>query len=151
MSPDHSRRNFLKFAPGTIALLSIARGALAQNAPPGGPANPTNKQNTGTGGGGGFGGGMSPGPAAHNGDFDPGKVSSIHDKSKTEPPSKPRKDLAADQKSMREEVQQLVRDTQDLMNAVEQFGSEQPLSPELIGKTKEIEKLAHDIAALAKG
>jgi hypothetical protein len=149
MSPGHSRRNFLKLAPATVALLSIARRVLAQNLPPGGPANPTSKQNSGSGGG--FGGGMPPGPAAHNGDFDPGKVSSIHDKAKTEPPSKPRKDLAADQKSMREEVQQLVRDTQDLKNAVEQFGSAQQLSPELVGKTKEIEKLAHDIAALAKG
>jgi hypothetical protein len=74
----------------------------------------------------------------------------MRDKSKTEPPAKPRKDLAADQKSMRGEVQQLARDAQELKNAIEQVGPMQALPTELIGKTKEIEKLAHEIATLAK-
>jgi hypothetical protein len=150
MSPDQSRRNFLKFAPGTIALLSMAQAVLAQNPPQGG-SNPTGNRPPGSGGGGGgFGHGMSPGPAGHDGDFQPGKVGT-HDHDKVEVPRKPRKDLVADQKSMREDVQQLVRTTQELKNAMEGFGPKRPLSAEMIGKTKEIEKLAHDIAELAKG
>jgi hypothetical protein len=150
MSPDRSRRNFLKFAPGTIALFSMAQAVVAQNPPQGGP-NPTGNRPPGSGGGGGgLGHGMPPGPAGHDGDFQPGKVGT-HDHDKVEVPRKPRKDLAADQKNMREDVQQLVRTTQELKNAMEGFGPKQPLSAEMIGKTKEIEKLAHDIAELAKG
>jgi hypothetical protein len=147
MSPNHSRRNFLKFAPGAIALFSMAQSALAQNPPPPGGIRPPG----GSGGGGGFGGGMPPGPAGHDGDYQPGRVGGAHTHDKVEVPHKPRKDLAADQKSMREDVQQLVRSTQELKNAMEGFGPKQPLSAEMIGKTKEIEKLAHDIAELAKG
>jgi hypothetical protein len=91
-----------------------------------------------------------PGPTARDGDFKPGKLTGMRDKDHTEPPAKPRKDLAADQKSMREEVVQLVRDTQELKKSIEQVGPKQPLPAELIGNTREIEKLAHEIAALAK-
>ena len=150
MSPDHSRRNFLKFAPGAIALFSIVQTAFAQNPPQGNP--PSNRPpGSGGGGGGGFGHGMPPDPAGRDGDFQPGRVEGTHAHDKVEVPRKPRKDLAADQKSMREDVQQLVRTTQELKNAMEGFGSKQSLSAEMIGKTKEIEKLAHDIAELAKG
>jgi hypothetical protein len=151
MSPDHSRRNFLKFAPGAIALFSMAQTALAQN-PPQGVTNPIgNRQQGGGGGGGGYGHGMPPGPAGQDGDFQPGKVDGMHKHEKVEVPRKPRKDLAADQKNMRQDVQQLVRSTQELTKAMEGFGPKQPLSAEMIDKTKEIEKLAHDIAELAKG
>jgi hypothetical protein len=154
MSPAHSRRNFLKFAPGAIALFSIAQTALAQNPPQGGATtNPTSARPSGSGGGGGGfgGGGKPPGPAGHDGDFQPGQPDGMHKHEKVEVPRKPRKDLAADQKSMREDVQQLVRNTQELQKAMEGFGAKQPLSEEMIGKTKEIERLAHDIAELAKG
>jgi len=158
MSRDHSRRNFLLLAPGALTLLSVAPGIDAQNPPQGGSTtNPTSNRPASSGGGGGFGGGGSgggglpPGPAGHDGDFKPGKISGMHDKDHNEPPAKPRKDLAADQKNMRTEVQQLVRDTQELKKALEQIGAKQPLSEELIGKTKEIEKLAREIAVLAKG
>lgn len=154
----HSRRNFLFFVPGTVALFSMARGALAQNPPPGGSTTtpPTRSGGTGGGGGGfggggGGGGGLPPGPAGHDGDFQPGRVTGMRDKSKADTPSKPRKDLAADQKSMRDDVERLVRETHELNKAIEEFGPKQPLPAEVIGKTKEIEKLAHDIAALAKG
>jgi len=157
MSWVHSRRKFLLFAPAAVALFSMARNVFAQNPPQGGSAtNPNSNRPAGNGGGfggGGYGAGGTapgPGPAARDGDFKPGKVSGMHDKDHSEPPSKPRKDLTADQKSMREEVQQLVRDTQELKNAIEQVGPKQRLPGELIGKTKEIEKLAHEIAALAK-
>jgi predicted RNase H-like nuclease (RuvC/YqgF family) len=106
----------------------------------------------GFGGSGGSGGqSPPPGPAQKSGDYQPVTISGSHDKDKGEPPRKPRKDLAADQKDLRNEVRQLVRDTEELKKAVEQFGPEQSLSAELVGKTKEIEKLAHDIATLAKG
>jgi hypothetical protein len=75
----------------------------------------------------------------------------MHDKDKAEPPRKPRKDLAADQKSLREEVLQLVRDTQELQKAVEQSAGNPRLSATMQDKTKEIERLAHNIATLAKG
>lgn len=156
MSWVHSRRDFLKFAPGTLTLFFIAPAIAAQNPPQGSSTtntNPNRPPNPGAGsGGGGFGGGgLPPGPAGHEGDFKPGRVTGMRDKDHTEPPAKPRKDLAEDQKSMRNEVQQLVRDTQDLKKALEQIGPKQALPGELIGKTKEIEKLARDIAALAKG
>jgi hypothetical protein len=48
-------------------------------------------------------------------------------------------------------VQRLALDTQELSKAIAQFAPKQALSAELVGKTKEIEKLAHDIAELAKG
>jgi hypothetical protein len=151
MSPDRSRRNFLKLTPGTIALFSVAQAALAQNPPQGG-GNPTgNRPPGGGGGGGGFGGGMPPTPAGRDGDYQPGKIGGTHSHDKVEVPHKPRKDLVADQKSMREDVQQLVRSTQELKNAIGLFGPKQQLSAEMIGKTKEIEKLAHDIAELARG
>ncbi len=156
MSWVHSRRNFLKFAPPTFALLSLARSVAAQNPPQGGATtNPNTNKQAGAGGGGfgggGGGGGMGPGPAAHDGDFQPGRVTGMRDKSKTDTPAKPRKDLAADQRSMKDEVQRLVRDTQELKQGIEEIGPKQPLTLELIGKTKEIEKLAHDIAALTRG
>jgi hypothetical protein len=149
----HSRRKFLVLAPGTVALFSMVRGVLAQNPPQGGgTANPnTNRPASAVGGG--FGGGgiaPGPGPAARDGDFKPGKLTGMRDMYHSEPPAKPRKDLAADQKSMRGEVQQLARDAQELKNAIEQVGPMQALPTELIGKTKEIEKLAHEIATLAK-
>jgi hypothetical protein len=153
MSPDRSRRNFLKFAPGAIALFSMARTALAQNPPTSGTTSnpPSNRPPGASSGNGGYGHGMPPGPAGHDGDYQPGKVGGAHEHDKVEVPRKPRKNLAADQKTMREDVQQLVRTTQELKNAMEGFGPKQPLSAEMIGKTKEIEKLAHDIAELAKG
>jgi hypothetical protein len=52
---------------------------------------------------------------------------------------------------LRDEVLQLVRDSQELKKAVEQVGPKQPLSAEMVSKTKEIEKLARSIATLAKG
>jgi hypothetical protein len=150
MSPDRSRRNFLKFAPGAVALFSLARTALAQNPPPGN--NPPTNRPPGSGGGGGYGGGGTPpGPAGHDGDYQPGRIGGSHAHDKVEVPRQPRKNLAADQKSMREDVQQLVRNTQELQKAIEGFAPKQPLSAEMIGKTKEIEKLAHQIAELAKG
>ncbi len=94
---------------------------------------------------------MPPGPAEHDGEFQPGRVGGAHELDKVEVPRKPRKNLAADQKSMREDVQELVRSTQELKKAMEAFGPKQSLSADMIGKTKEIEKLAHDIAELAKG
>jgi hypothetical protein len=59
--------------------------------------------------------------------------------------------LEADQKSLRDEVRQLVQDSQELKNAVERAGLKEPLSAEMVSRTKEIEKLARSIATLAKG
>ena len=135
MSSDRSRRNFLKFAPGAIALFSLARTALAQN-PPQGNNPPTNRP-PGSGGGGGYGGGGTPpGPAGHDGDYQPGRIGGSHAHDKVEVPRQPRKNLAADQKSMREDVQQLVRNTQELQKAIE-------LSP---GSTAFIANLAYAYA-----
>jgi hypothetical protein len=150
MSRVHSRRNILLFAPGAVALSLVARGVFAQNPPLGGQTinNPIANRPGGAGGGGVAPG---PGPAVRGGDFEPGKAGGMNDKAHSDPPPNPRKDLAADQRSMRGEVQQLVRDTQELKNAIEQLGPKQPLPAELIGKTRGIEKLARDIVVLAKG
>lgn len=151
MTPDHSRRNFLRYVPGAFLLFASAGTARAlpalQQTPPttssgSAPVHPTN--NSGMGG---------PGPAQHGGDYQPQTISGPYDRKKDKDPAphKPRKDLAADQKTLRDEVRQLAMDTQELSKAIAQTGPTQALPAELVGKTKEIEKLAHDIAVLAKG
>jgi hypothetical protein len=155
MTPDQSRRNFFRFVPAPFLLITAARNVIAlraaqQNLPP----NPGNGAHPVLPGGGyGGSGGMGPGPAQHSGDYQPPTISGPFDKNKDKNPAAhiPRKDLAKDQKSLRDEVLRLVSDTQELNKAVAQFGPRQPLSSDLVGKTKEIEKLAHDIAELAKG
>ena len=158
MNSARSRRNFLTYLPGfTILILAGSRRVAAMLTPeqnptmnqgnPGqAPAHPSPNSN-GTGGN----IGPGPGPAQHGGDYQPINIGKPEDKNKNPAPRKPRKDLEADQKTLRDEVRQLVLDSHDLKKAVEQFGPGQSLSSELIGKTKEIEKLAHDIAVLAKG
>ena len=62
MSRVHSRRDFLKFAPPTIAPLSLARSVAAQNPiQPGATTNPATNKPVG-------GAGITPGPglAAHD-------------------------------------------------------------------------------------
>ncbi len=104
-------------------------------------------------GGGGIGGGtgQGPSPAQHGGDIQPQTISRPDRKNQDPAPSKPRKNLAADQRSLRDEVRQLVQDSQELKKAVERASAKQPLSAEMLSKTEEIERLAHNIAALAKG
>jgi hypothetical protein len=150
MTPDHSRRNFLRYVPGVFLLASAARNVAALSAPQQSPpttgngAQPPNHQSNS---------GQPPGPAQHAGDYEPPTLSGTHDRSndKDPAPRKPRKDLAADQKLLRDEVQRLALDAQELSKAVAQFGPKQPLTADLVGKTKEIERLARDIAVLAKG
>jgi hypothetical protein len=160
MSSDHSRRNFLTRLPGyTFLALAVSRRAsalpaLTQNptmnqgnpgqAPPAHPSPNSNGAGSG---------GMGPGPspAQHGGDYQPINIARPEEKNKNPAPRKPRKDLEADQKLLRDQVRQLVLDSHDLKKAVEQVGPAQSLTAELIGKTKEIEKLAHNIAVLAKG
>jgi hypothetical protein len=48
-------------------------------------------------------------------------------------------------------VHRLALDSQELSKAIAEFRPKQALSADLVAKTKEIEKLAHDIAELAKG
>jgi hypothetical protein len=167
MNQDHSRRNFLRYVPGAFFLLSAASSATAQHSSQGSAMNPGNPGTTtpvsggssmggsggggfgGGGNGGGGGGGMGPDPAHHDGDVQTPKPLGKPDKAKE--PAKPKKDLAADQKSLREQVQKLVSDTRDLKAAIEQAEARKPLSAGMLDKTKEIEKLAHNIATLAKG
>jgi hypothetical protein len=157
MSSARSRRNFLTYLPGfAILLLTGSRRAAGMSTPEQNPnqgssgqAPPAHPSPNSNGSGGSVGAG--PGPAQHGGDYQPINISRTEDKNKNPAPRKPRKDLEADQKTLRDEVRQLVLDSHDLKKAVEQFGSGRSLTAELIGKTKEIEKLAHNIAVLAKG
>lgn len=151
MTSDHSRRNFFKYVPGVFLAIASARNAAALSAPQQAPpttsngAQPPNHQSSGGMGG--------PGPAQHGGDYQPPTLSGPYDRKKDKDPApkKPRKDLDADQKTLRGDVQQLALDTQELSKAIAQFGPRQALPADLVGKTKEIERLAHDIAELAKG
>jgi hypothetical protein len=160
MSSHPSRRAFLTYAPGAAFVVLTAFGKAFAFASP--LQNPTTNQgNTGQPssthpslGGGAYGGGgmhQGPGPAQHNGETASQTVTRPDDKKKDPAPRKPRKNLEADQKSLRDEVRQLVQDSHELKNAVEQAGLKEPMSAEMVSKTKEIEKLAHDIATLAKG
>jgi hypothetical protein len=154
MTPDHSRRNFFGYVSGAFLLLTAARNVDASTAPeqtsgtqP--PAHPP-MGGGGSGGGGGMGG---PGPAQKGGDYQPPTISGTYDRKKDRDPApkKPRKDLVADQKTLRDDVHRLALDTQELSKAIAEFRPKQALSTDLVTKTKEIEKLAHDIAELAKG
>jgi hypothetical protein len=149
MTLDQPRRNFLKYASGVLLLITAARNAVALRAP---QQPPPPSPHPVSPGGGGI-GGPPPGPAQHGGDYQPPTLSGSYDRKKDKDPAphKPRKDLAADQKTLRDEVQRLALDTQELSKAVAEFGPKQALSAELVGRTKEIERLAHDIAVLAKG
>jgi hypothetical protein len=134
---------------GAFLSITAALNAEALPAPQQAPptttngAQPPNHQSSGGMGG--------PGPAQHGGDYQPPTISGPYDRKKDPAPKKPRKDLAADQKTLRDDVKQLALDTQELNKAIAQFGPKQALPAELVGKTKEIEKLAHDIAVIAKG
>jgi hypothetical protein len=154
MTLDHSRRNFFGYVSGAFLLITAARNTNALPVPQQSsgtqpPAHPP-MGGGGSGGGGGFGG---PGPAQKGGDYQPPTISGPYDRKKDKDPApkKPRKDLAADQKTLRDDVQRLALDTQELSKAIAEFRPKQGLSPDLVTKTKEIEKLAHDIAELAKG
>jgi hypothetical protein len=158
MTPEYSRRNFFKHAPSAVFLLATARNVASlsaplQNPPTSGTGGPTPTRPTPVGGGNGGGGGPGPGPAQHGGDYQPPTLSGPYDRKKDKDPAphKPRKDLAADQKTLRDDVRRLALDAQELSKAIAQFGPKQALPAELVGKTKDIEKLAHDIAELAKG
>ena len=145
MTSDHSRRNFLRYSSGAFLLITSARTAVAQQTPPPSP-RPVSPAGGGMGG-------PPPGPAQKAGDYQPPTLSGPFDRKRDKDPAprKPRKDLAADQKTLRDDVQRLAMETQELTRAISEFGPKQALSAELVGKTKEIEKLAHDIAELAKG
>ncbi len=146
MTPDQPRRNFLRYASGAFLLFTAARNTVALRAPQQTPPPSPHPVSPGGGTGG-------PGPAQHGGDYRPPTLSGTYDRNKGKDPAprQPRKDLAADQKSLRDDVQRLAMETQELTRAISEFGPKQTLSAELVGKTKEIEKLAHDIAELAKG
>jgi len=156
MSSDHSRRVFLKIAPGGALFCWTASRTTDALVPS--QQNPTVNQGSGTqsnstrpspGGSGGVGPG--PGPAQHGGDYQPQTLPPPRPKNQDPAPQKPRKNLDADQKSLRDEVRQLVRDSYDLKQAIEQYGPKQTFSAEMVSKTREIERLAHSIATLAKG
>jgi hypothetical protein len=161
MTPDLSRRNFFRYVPGTFLLITAARNVAALRAPQQSPQNPPtggvqppHPMGGGNGGSGGIGPGPGPGPAQHGGDYTMPTIVGPHDRRQDEKdpaPHRPRKNLVDDQKTLRDEVLRLVSDTRELNKAVAQFGPRQALSAEMVGKTKEIEKLAHDIAELAKG
>jgi hypothetical protein len=157
MTSERSRRIFLKYFPGAafLMLAAISR-TYALHLPAQNPTvNPGNNGQTTPAhppmGGGYGGGGMGPSPARQNGDTQPQTITPPDPKKGDPAPRKPRKNLAANQRDLRAEVQQLVRDSQELKKAVEQFGPNRLSSPDMVAKTKEVEKLAHSIAALAKG
>ena len=144
MSSDRSRRAFLRYAPGGALLFWTASRNTDALIPP--QQNPTMNQGSGnqstsshpSPGGAGIGPGPGPGPAQHGGDYQPQTFPPPDRKNQDPAPRKPRKNLAADQRSLRDEVLQLVRDSQELKKAVEQVGPKQPLSAEMVSKTKEI-------------
>jgi hypothetical protein len=157
MTPDHSRRNFFGFVSGAFLLITSARNAVASPTPQQSsgtqqpPRSPMGNGGGGTGGGGGGIGG--PSPSQKGGDYQPPTLSGSYDRKKDKDPApkNARKDLVADQKTLRDDVQRLALDTQELRQAIAEFGPKQALSPDLVTKTKEIERLAHEIAELAKG
>lgn len=166
MIQGSSRRSFLKFIPGGLLALLTARfvsTAGAQQQPPG-----TSKTPTFHGGGGmnhdilngsnGSANGNGPGsqnggtgqPQSGDGTVPPPPKKDGTD-SKTNPLTVPRRSLTDAQKNMRLNVEQLAKMAEELKQDVEKTDSTKVLSLEMVRKSQEIEKLAHQIAALAKG
>ncbi len=155
MEKNQSRRNLIKFIPGTLLILWATRGnasALAGNAF--GDQNPpmNNTQNPPTN--------STQNPPTNNTQTPPypfdknGELIVNNEILGPEPkppsmPTAPRKDLKADDKDIHKQVALLAQYADDLKKEVEKIDSTKVLSIGMLRKTQSIEKLAHHIASLA--
>jgi hypothetical protein len=164
MNLDSSRRIFLRIIPGAIAglwaLKAFGHEAPAGQATSGSTSPPPSKTN---GGGSGGGGGLPKPPSSQA--TDDGSLAPASDSTKALPPTQnshvhaevppaPKADpklLKENQTGIKTNVTKLAELAQELKKQVEETDATKVLSLDLIKKSQEIEKLAHQIATLAKG
>lgn len=166
MNLDSSRRIFLRIIPGAVAGL-LAFKAFAHEPPTGQATNgsttpPPSKTN---GGGGGSGGGLPkapPMPGTEDGSLAPAQDSTkalpptqnSHDRTQAVIPAAPKADpklLKENQSGIKTNVDKLAELAGELKKQVDETDATKVLSLDLIKKSQEIEKLAHQIATLARG
>jgi hypothetical protein len=154
MSEDSSRRIFLRIIPSAVAGLWAFR-AFAQNPPTGTPPPkpmipPKDADgNALPGFGSGSGGGPRPSeniPPQTVGNRTHGSRGGLPDPPKADP-----RTLKLNETDIKRDVEKLAELAQQLKKQVEETDSTKILSLDMIKKTQEIEKLAHQIASLAKG
>jgi hypothetical protein len=147
MEPIQSRRNLIRFVPaGLFFLWAAGRNAIVradafpdgQNPPPVGSPPQNNPRGL-------------PNPFGPNGQLTDksGPLGPVGKPGGT--PNTPRKDLKADEKDIRKQVVLLAQYADELKKEVEKTDSTKVLSLQMLRKTQDIEKLAHNIAKLAAG
>jgi hypothetical protein len=162
MSLDSSRRFFLRIVPGAIAGL-VAFRAFAHAQPQGQSTNGQAIPKGSSGNGGSGAGGMVKPPApsgTEDGTLTPSPDSTVapppgpRHAAHSDPPPAPKADpklLAANQTGIKTNVKRLAELAEELKKQVEETDATKVLSLDLIKKSQEIEKLAHQIATLARG
>jgi hypothetical protein len=139
MDTNRSRRNLIRSISGGLLFLWVAGGrAIAAVAAPVGqdppPKNPP----------------PLPSPFGKDGQLivnPPGIAGSVGTPPKV--PPAPRKDLKADEKDLKKQVELLAQYADELKKEVEKTDSTKVLSVQMLRKTQDIEKLARHIVTLA--
>jgi hypothetical protein len=155
MHQDSSRRTFLRIIPCAIGGV-LAFRAFGQNPPPGStappPPPPPKDENGGTLPG--FGSGSGSASAGTTNSQNTMQINTGARKSHGGVPNAPTADpktLRANETGMKHDIERLAELAQELKKQVESTDSTKVLSVDMLKKTQEIEKLAHEIATLAKG
>jgi hypothetical protein len=150
MSRDSSRRIFLRVIPGAVAGLWGFR-ALAQDPPTGTqppkPMTPPKDANGNPlpGFGSGSGGGPRPSSNIPPPTPRPGSRGNIPEAPKADP-----RTLKLNETDIKRDVERLAQLAQELKRQIEATDNTKILSVDMIKKTQEIERLAHQIALLAR-
>jgi hypothetical protein len=150
MSEDSSRRIFLRIIPSAVAGLWAFR-AFAQQAPPTGPPPPKPIPPKDSEGNAlpGFGPGSGGGPQSSPNTLAPpplhGSRGDLPDPRKPDP-----RTLKANETTIKHDIEKLAELALQLKKQIEATDSTKILSLDMIKKTQEIERLAHQIATLAK-
>jgi hypothetical protein len=152
-----SRRIFLRIIPGAVAGL-LALRAFAQDPPPKGGTTPPKplpppKDLDGNNVAG-FGSGSGSASSSTTNSSNTMHISPGGHGGKGTVPNAPAPDpktLKANETGMKHDIIRLAELAEELKKQVEDTDSTKVLSLDMIRKTQEIEKLAHDIATLAKG
>jgi hypothetical protein len=144
MEPMQSRRNLIRFIPAGLLLLWATGRIVRADALPDGQNPPvgTPPPNTPP---------PPPNPFGPDGQLhdEPHPFGPLGKAGDT--PNRPRKDLKADEKDIRKQVVLLAQYADELKKEVEKTDSTKVLSLQMLRKTQDIEKLAHNIAKLAAG
>jgi hypothetical protein len=145
MIQDSSRRLFLRLVPTAVAgLWAFKTFAQEQPPPPKRPA-PTGGPGSGSSSNGG------PKPTTSNPPSNPTMPKNDPNGVLPEAPKADPKLLKANETGIKHDIEKLAELAQELKKEIDATDSTKVLSIDMIKKTQEIEKLAHQIATLAKG